>query len=366
MAAQSTQSETQPGSSLPATSSPEWRAVVERDSRFDGIVYYAVLSTGIYCKPSCASRKPRPERVQLFFDRSEAESAGFRPCRRCRPENVASSNSQLEAVRRVCRYIDSNLEASLTLRELGSVVGLDPLHLQKVFKRTTGVTPRQYIEARRLAAFKVELRVNRRDVTDATYEVGYGSSSRIYERSSEQIGMTPGAYRKGAPGIRIRYATADCSLGRILLAASDRGVCSIKVGQSDSLLIAELFKEFPKALVEGDQETLGAWVSQVVSQVEGGDVPSNLPLDIQATAFQRRVFEALRRIPRGETRSYSQLATEIGAPTSCRAVAQACAHNPVAIVIPCHRVVQANGELGGYRWGKDRKKRLLETEAQPR
>jgi AraC family transcriptional regulator of adaptative response/methylated-DNA-[protein]-cysteine methyltransferase len=262
----------------------------------------------------------------------------------------------------VCQYIDKNLEASLTLKELGAVAGLDPVHLQKIFKRTTGVTPRQYIEARRLTAFKVELRVNRREVTDATYEVGYGSSSRVYERAAEQIGMTPATYRKGAPGVRIRYATADCSLGRILLAATERGICSVKVGSSDSMLIAELFKEFPKAIMEGDQETLGSWVSEVVAQVERGDVPFSLPLDIQATAFQRRVYEALRRIPRGETRSYSQLASEIGDANACRAVAQACAHNPVAIVIPCHRVVQADGGLGGYRWGKERKRELLERE----
>lgn len=348
----------------PAAGTPEWRAVVERDSRFDGIVYYGVLSTGIYCKPSCASRKPRPERVKLFFDRNEAERAGFRPCRRCRPEHLSQSSAQVESVRRVCQYIDRNLEATLTLRELGAVAGLDQYHLQKVFKRTTGVTPRQYIEARRLTAFKVELRVNGRDVTDATYEVGYGSSSRVYERAAEQIGMTPATYRKGAPGVRIRYATAECSLGRILLAATERGICSVKVGSSDSLLIAELFKEFPKAIMEGDQESLGPWANEVVAQVERGNVPFSLPLDIQATAFQRRVYEALRRIPRGETRSYSQLAAEIGDAKSCRAVAQACAHNPVAIVIPCHRVVQADGRLGGYRWGKERKRELLEKEKQ--
>lgn len=347
---------------LSPESTPEWRAIVERDSRFDGIVYYAVLSTGIYCRPSCASRKPRPDRVKLFFDQEEAQRAGFRPCRRCHPEQAGHSNAQIESVRRVCRYIDANLEASLTLRELGSAARLDPYHLQKLFKRTTGVTPRQYIEARRLTAFKVELRVNGRGVTDATYEVGYGSSSRVYERAAQQIGMTPATYRKGAPGVRIRYATGECSLGRMLLAATDRGICSVKVGSSDSILIAELFKEFPKAIMEGDQNTLGPWVDQVVAQVERGDVPFSLPLDIQATAFQRRVYEALRRIPRGEIRSYSQLATEIGDPKSCRAVAQACANNPVAVVIPCHRVVQADGGLGGYRWGRERKKKLLDRE----
>ena len=340
----------------------EWEAVVQRNPRFDGIVFYAVLSTGIYCKPSCPSRKPRRDQVRLFFDRAEVERSGFRPCRRCKPDAIGSTGEHIEVVRRVCRYIDKNIESSLTLRELGHSAGMNPTHLQKVFKRVTGVSPRQYIEARRLAAFKVELRVNRRDVTEATYEVGYGSSSRIYERSGAQMGMTPAIYRKGAPGVRIRYATADCSLGRLLLAATDKGVSSVKIGDSDSMLTAELMREFPKALIERDQESLGSWLKEVVAQVAGQDAPLTLPLDIQMTAFQRRVYEALRRIPRGETRTYSQLAAELGSPRGCRAVARACATNPVAVVIPCHRIVGADGSLTGYRWGMERKKKLLESE----
>lgn len=344
---------------------PEWLAIVARDNRFDGILYYGVTSTGIYCKPSCPSRRPRPDRVQLFFDRSEAERAGFRACRRCRPDTLAAQDGQIETVRRVCRYIEQNIEGSLSLTELARRANMSAAHLQKTFKHVAGVSPRQYIEARRLSAFKVELRVNRRDVTDATYEVGYGSSSRVYERASTQMGMTPATYRKGAPGVRIRYATAECSLGRVLLGSTDKGVCAVKIGDCDSLLTAELFKEFPKALIERDQEGLGTWINDLIAHVERG-APAALPLDIQATAFQRRVYEALKRIPRGETRTYSEIATELGGPNGRRAVARACATNPVALVIPCHRVVAADGKLAGYRWGIERKNALLEKERHDR
>jgi AraC family transcriptional regulator of adaptative response/methylated-DNA-[protein]-cysteine methyltransferase len=344
--------------------SPEWQAILERDSHFDGIVYYGVCSTGIYCKPSCPSRKPKVGNVQLFFDPDEAERAGFRSCLRCHPKEIGRANEQVELVRAICRHIEKNIESSLTLRELGWKAGFDPTHLQKVFKHVTGVTPRQYIEARRLSAFKVELRVNRRDVTSATYEVGYGSSSRVYERAAEHIGMTPATYRKGAPGVQIRYATDDCSLGRILLGATDKGVCCVKVGDSDSMLLKEFYAEFPKADVQRDQDSLGGWLRALISEVEGNGNTISLPIDIQLTAFQRRVYEALRRIPRGETRSYSQLAVELGNPKGCRAVARACATNPVAIVVPCHRIVGADGSLTGYRWGLERKKALLEKEKQ--
>jgi AraC family transcriptional regulator, regulatory protein of adaptative response / methylated-DNA-[protein]-cysteine methyltransferase len=342
--------------------SPEWQAILERDARFDGAVYYGVHSTGIYCKPSCPSRKPKAANVQLFFDADEAERAGFRACLRCRPKENGQANEQIEIVRVICRYIEKNIEGSLSLRELGSKAGFDPTHLQKIFKRVTGVTPRQYIEARRLSAFKLELRVNRRDVTNATYEVGYGSSSRVYERAAEHIGMTPATYRKGAPGVRIRYAIGDCSLGRILLAATDKGICCVKVGDSDSMLLKEFYAEFPQAELERNQDSLGEWLRALIAEVEGKSATIALPIDIQLTAFQRRVYEALRRIPRGETRSYSQLAVELGNPKGCRAVARACATNPVAIVIPCHRIVGTNGSLTGYRWGIDRKKALLEKE----
>lgn len=343
-------------------SAPEWQAIVERNPRFDGLVYYGVLSTGIYCRPSCPSRKPRPGNVRLFFARRDAEEAGFRACLRCRPASNVQTYPKVETVRRVCRHIEQNLDNSLTLRELAAVVGLDATHLQKLFKETTGISPKQYIDARRLSVFKTELRGNGRNVTGATYEVGYGSSSRVYERAGAQLGMTPATYRKGAPGVSIRYATANSSLGHVLLAATQRGICSITIGDSDRILIAELFREFSKATFEPDQDALGAWLRRVVAEIEGSGRPVALPLDIQATAFQRRVFEALRRIPSGETRSYSQIAAELGDVKAQRAVAQACAHNPVAVVIPCHRVVGKNGDTGGYRWGVERKKKLLANE----
>ncbi len=342
--------------------SREWQAIVERDARFDGVVYYGVHTTGIYCKPTCAARKPRPENVQLFFAAAEAERAGFRACKRCRPEMVGAGDAQLELVRTVCRYIEKNIDGSLSLRELGSKTALNPTHLQKVFKKVTGISPRQYIDARRLAAFKVELRVKGRDVTDATYEVGYGSSSRVYERAAEFIGMTPATYGKGAPGVRIRFAIGECSLGRILMGATEKGVCSVKIGDSESALLKEFHSEFPRADVVRQQESLGEWLRELTREAEGKSPKLELPIDIQLTAFQKRVYEALRRIPRGETRSYSQLAIELGNPQGCRAVARACATNPVAVVIPCHRVVGSDGKLTGYRWGLERKKALLARE----
>lgn len=342
--------------------SAEWQGIIERDRRFDGIVYYGVVTTGIYCKPSCPARKPRHENVQLFFDVDEAERAGFRACKRCHPRESAGVNEQVQLVRGLCRHIEQNIEGSLTLRELACKAGFDATYLQKVFKRVTGISPRQYIEARRLAAFKVELRVNRRGVTNATYEVGYGSSSRVYERAAEQIGMTPATYRKGAPGVRIRYAIDDCSLGRVLLGATDKGVCCVKIGDSDSMLLKEFYAEFPKAEVVRDEGGLSEWLRELIGEVEGKKPALVLPIDIQLTAFQRRVYEALRRIPKGQTRSYSQLAVELGTPNGCRAVARACATNPVAVVIPCHRVVGSDGKLTGFRWGIERKKALLERE----
>jgi AraC family transcriptional regulator, regulatory protein of adaptative response / methylated-DNA-[protein]-cysteine methyltransferase len=343
--------------------SPEWKTIVERSTRFDGIIYYGVRSTGIYCKPSCPSRKPRPENVRLFFAPAEAERAGFRACKRCRPEQAAQSDEQVEVVRAVCRHVENNLEGSLNLRKLGHKAGFDPTHFHKAFKRVTGITPRQFVEARRLSAFKRELRSKSSDVTGAIYKVGYGSSSRIYERAASQLGMTPATYRKGAPGVHIRYATADSPLGRVLLAATDKGICSVKIGDSDSVLLDEFRAEFPKAQAERDDLSLKDWLRAIIADFDGKDESLALPIDIQLTAFQSRVYDALRRIPRGETRTYAQLATELtGTPTACRAVARACATNPVAVAIPCHRVIGSNGSLTGYRWGVDRKKKLLETE----
>lgn len=341
-----------------------WTAVSERDKSFDGVIYYAVRSTGVYCQPSCPSRRPRRENIEFFTHPEHAERAGFRACRRCRPNDVRTTSAHVEIVRNACRYVEQNLESSLTLEEIAQSLGVSGGFLHRTFKALTGITPRQYVEARRLNAFKLELRLNQRSVTDAIYEAGYGSSSRLYERASEFIGMSPRQYRTGAPETQIRYATAECSLGWVLIAATDVGICAVKVGDSDDRLERELFSEYRKAEIMRDQTGLGPWLREVVDTTERADARPVLPLDIQATAFQRRVYEVLCRIPRGEVRSYAQVADAIGDPKATRAVAQACAHNPVALLVPCHRVVRSDGASGGYRWGERRKKKLLRLEAQ--
>jgi AraC family transcriptional regulator of adaptative response/methylated-DNA-[protein]-cysteine methyltransferase len=302
--------------------------------------------------------------VEFFEHPQAAERAGFRPCRRCRPNELQTTSAHTELVRNACRYIEQHIDASLTLEEMAHALRVSGGFLHRVFKRLTGITPRQYVEARRMSAFKLELRLNQRSVTDAIYEAGYGSSSRVYERAQEFIGMSPVQYRTGAPETQIRYATAECSLGWVLVAGTEHGICAVKVGDSDDRLERELMSEFRKAEILRDQKGLGPWLQGVIATVERADGPPALPLDIQATAFQRRVYEVLCRIPRGEVRSYAQVAEEIGQPSACRAVAQACAHNPVALIVPCHRVVRTDGEPGGYRWGMQRKKKLLARERQ--
>ena len=348
------------------TNDPAWQAVLAQDRAWDGRLYYGVRSTGIYCRPSCPSRRPRRDQVEFFFDTPSAEQAGFRACKRCHPNQPGREDAQLAAVRKACEYIRENLDATLSLEELGAHAGMSPFHLQRVFKKATGLTPKQYIAGCRLAAFKQELRLNRRNVTEATYEAGYSSASRIYERANEEMGMTPASYRKGAPGVAIEYAIAESSLGRLLVARTARGICSVQLADSERELEKALRQEFPKAVLKRAAGK-AAWLEAVLAQVEGkpgvAENAASLPLDIQATAFQRRVYHALMQIPAGETRSYQQVAKAIGAPSACRAVARACATNPVAIVIPCHRVVRGTGELSGYRWGAGRKRALLERES---
>lgn len=360
-----------PPSTKNANHDAAWQAVLAQDRAWDGRLYYGVRSTGIYCKPSCPSRRPRRDQVEYFFDTPAAERAGFRACKRCHPNQPGRADSQLAAVERVCRYIRENIlgtdaadggAATLSLDELGAHAGMSPFHLQRVFKKATGLTPKQYVAGCRLAAFKQELRLNRRNVTEATYEAGYSSGSRVYERAGDEMGMTPATYRKGAAGVAIEYAILPSSLGRLLVARTARGICSVQLGDSERELEKALKTEFPKAdarRADGDS----AWLLDVVATVEGRATESRLPLDIRATAFQRRVYEALAKIPAGETRSYQEVAKAIGAPAACRAVARACATNPVAVVIPCHRVVRGDGALSGYRWGVGRKRALLGRES---
>ncbi|MGB8062907.1 MAG: bifunctional DNA-binding transcriptional regulator/O6-methylguanine-DNA methyltransferase Ada [Candidatus Sulfotelmatobacter sp.] len=342
------------------TADPRWNAVITRDPRQDGQFVFAVSSTGVYCRPSCAARRPRRENVQFFARPEAAEQAGFRACLRCRPK-AASGNSEVDAVKAICRFIEQHLDEPLTLDRLGKEFHQSPFHLQRRFKTVLGVTPREYADSCRLRTLKRNLQAGD-SVTRAMYDAGYGSSSRLYERTASQLGMTPDKYRRGAIAATIRFHCADSPLGRMLIAATDRGICSIQFAASEGELLEGLKREFPFAVRKADQGGLQSWVSALLQHMSGKDLDSSLPLDIRATAFQRRVWAYLQSIPFGKTKSYSEVAKAIGRPKACRAVARACATNPVAVAIPCHRVVREDGSLGGYRWGMERKKTLLAME----
>jgi AraC family transcriptional regulator, regulatory protein of adaptative response / methylated-DNA-[protein]-cysteine methyltransferase len=342
-----------------------WQAVLTRDKHSDGTFVYAVRSTGIYCNPSCAARRPRREQVVFFPQPEAAEQAGYRACRRCRPQEATVYQLQLEMVQRACHHIETHLEGPLTLEALGKEVSVSPYHLQRIFKRIMGITPRQYAQAYRLGQLKQQLKEGE-TVTTALYNTGYGSSSRLYEQAPAQLGMTPAAYRRGGKSTHIGYTIVDCPLGRLLIAATEKGICAICLGDSDADLEVALFSEYPAAEIQRDGVELGQWVSTLLNHLNGQQPQLDLPIDVQATAFQWRVWQALRTIPYGSTRSYSQVAQSLGDPKATRAVARACASNPVAIVVPCHRVVREDGKLGGYRWGLERKQRLLAQEASRR
>jgi AraC family transcriptional regulator, regulatory protein of adaptative response / methylated-DNA-[protein]-cysteine methyltransferase len=337
-----------------------WDAVTGRERAMDGVFFYAVRTTGVYCRPSCPSRRPKPENVVFFRTRSGAERAGFRPCKRCKPERDIQTDANSEIVEKVCRYIDTHPDQPATLEKLSGAIGLSPFHLHRTFKALTGITPRAYADSRRLESLKAGLREGH-SVTRSLYDAGYGSSSRLYERASAQLGMTPSRYRKQGSGVTIRYSIAETPVGRLLLAATVRGVCSIQFGDSDITLEGALRREYPQADIVRNDKQLTAWVRAVRNRIRG-EKTASLPLDIRATAFQRLVWEQLRAIPSGVTRSYSEIAKRIGKPRAARAVARACATNPVAVAIPCHRVVREDGALGGYRWGIQRKRKLLALE----
>jgi AraC family transcriptional regulator of adaptative response/methylated-DNA-[protein]-cysteine methyltransferase len=344
-----------------------WNAVLARDASRDGSFVFAVRSTGIYCRPSCPARRPRREQVSFFQIPEAAEQAGFRACRRCHPRRARTDNPQIELVRQICHAIDEHNEEPTTLKTLSAETGVSAHHLQRTFKDVMGITPRQYQENRRLANFKTNVRTGA-TVTDAMYDAGYGSSRGLYEKSSAQLGMTPATYGRGGRGMRIIYTIADCSLGRLLVAATQRGVCSVALGDSDAELERSLFAEYRNASIDSKDTVisppLNLWLSKVLELFNGQIARVDLPFDLQATAFQWRVWEELRRIPLGETRSYQEIAKAIGRPKAVRAVASACAGNHVALVIPCHRVIREDKNLGGYRWGLQRKRTLLEREQQ--
>jgi len=339
---------------------PRWNAVVARDATRDGEFVFAVSSTGVYCRPSCAARRPRRENVQFFGTPEHAERAGYRACLRCRPK-AFNGNAESDGVKAICRFIEQHLDEPLTLDRLGKEFHQSPFHLQRRFKAVLGITPREYADSCRLRLLKRNLQAGD-SVTRAMYDAGYGSSSRLYEKTASQLGMTPDKYRRGAIAAAIRYTVADSPLGRMLIAATERGICSIQFARSDGELMTGLKREFPFAARKVDEGGLQSWVSALLRHMRGKDMDSSLPLDIRATAFQRRVWAYLQSIPFGATRSYSQVAKAIGRPSATRAVARACATNPVAVAIPCHRVVRQDGSMGGYRWGIERKKTLLEME----
>jgi AraC family transcriptional regulator of adaptative response/methylated-DNA-[protein]-cysteine methyltransferase len=347
-----------------ATDEERWHAVVTRDAHADGRFWLGVTSTGIFCRPTCSARRPRRDRARFFDSMAEAGAAGFRPCLRCRP--TESVRTQLDVVAEACRIIERHAEepgGGPTLAELGRSVGWSPFHLQRTFRRIVGVTPRQYAENQRMERVRRRLR-EADSVTDALYEAGWGSSAAFYATAPAHLGMSASAYRDGADGTLIRYTIVGSPVGRLLIARTERGICAINLGDDDAALVRQLGHEFAGAVTERDDEGLQAWAETVLAGLDAAQPHDALPLDVRASAFQRRVWQALRTIPYGETRTYGEVAAAIGSPGAARAVGRACATNPVALVVPCHRVVASGGQLGGYASGVDRKRWLLHHEAE--
>ena len=340
-----------------------WRAVEQRDAEADGRFVYAVRTTGVYCRPSCPSRRPARANVSFFASADAAEHAGFRACLRCNPRSSDPRDSTSRAIDRARSYLDAHAERTVSLAELSRAAGLSAAHLQRSFKRLGGMSPRDYQDARRVGRLKSRLRTGE-TVSRATYEAGFGSSSRVYERADALLGMTPGEYRRKGSGVHIKFAVADSPLGRVLVGITERGVCAVELGASDSEVERRLRADFPNATIERADLEDHAWVRAVLHRVRDPRRvrAAQIPLDVAGTAFQWQVWKALQEIPPGERRSYGEIARAIGRPTATRAVARACATNRVAVVIPCHRVAREDGTLAGYKWGVERKKRLLDTE----
>jgi len=344
-----------------ATDSERWQAVRRRDRRADERFYYSVETTGVYCRPSCAARLPRRENVRFHASPAEAERAGFRPCKRCRPNEAALAERQAAAVAKACGMI-AQAEEMPSLDALAKAAGMSRFHFHRVFKAQTGVTPKAYADAQRSSRVREEL-MGRPSVTEAIYGAGFNSNGRFYAAAPDLLGMTPTQYRAGGRGATIRFAVGQCALGAILVAASERGICAIEFGDDPDALVRSLDKRFPKAQLIGADRGFERLVAQVVGLVEAPAEKADLPLDIRGTAFQRKVWQTLRDIPAGSTASYADIAKRIGRPKAVRAVAQACASNAIAVAIPCHRVVRTDGALYGYRWGIERKRALLQREA---
>lgn len=345
-----------------------WKALASRDAAADGTFVYGVTSTGVYCRPSCPSRRPRADRVRFFDTTLEARHAGFRACKRCRPDTVGLAQPGIEAVRRASAYLAAHADQTVTLDRLARVAAMSPHHLQRRFKAIVGLSPREFQSAVRAGRLRTSLR-DGRDVTTAIYEAGYGSPSRVYEAAPTGKGMSLSTYRRGGAGMRIAYATFTSPFGMVLVGATGNGVCAVKIGASETALVTDLRREYPAAEIESDDRPRNEWTQAIAKHLRGGAPSLDLPIDVRATAFQWKVWRALQQIPYGETRAYADVARSIGKPAAVRAVARACATNPVALIVPCHRVVPSTGGVGGYRWGTDCKERLLTAEqrrAKPR
>lgn len=343
-----------------ASDDQRWRAVVRRDRAADGRFYYSVKTTGVYCRPSCAARLARRENVAFHASCASAEKAGFRPCKRCQPNGATLEKQYAATIARACRTIEA-AEETPDLQSLADSAGMSRFHFHRVFTKMVGLTPKAYAGAQR--AERVREALSRRGtVTEAIYEAGYNSNSRFYEKSSQMLGMRPASFRRGGAGTAIRFAISKCSLGSILVASSEKGVCAILLGDDPDELARDLHRRFPQASFIGNDREFGRVVARVIFLVERPQLGCDLPLDLRGTAFQQRVWRALRNIPPGKTATYTQIAREIGKPKAVRAVAQACAANALAIAVPCHRVLRADGNLSGYRWGVQRKRALLKME----
>jgi AraC family transcriptional regulator of adaptative response/methylated-DNA-[protein]-cysteine methyltransferase len=342
-------------------SDPRWGFIVNRDATADGKFYYSVRTTGVYCRPSCASRRAKPENVTFYASREEAEKAGFRPCKRCEPDQPSKAERHSQAITAVCRTIEESEEMP-KLEQLAQQAGLSAYHFHRLFKAETGLTPKEFAAAHRDKRVRKTLSSSA-SVTDAIYDAGYNSNGNFYRTADNVLGMTPSDYRAGGARTDISFAVGECSLGSILVAKSERGICAILLGDDPEALTRNLQDQFPRANLIGGDSEFEQLVAKVVGFVEAPAVGLNLPLDVRGTAFQQRVWQALQRIPAGSTASYTEIARLIGSPSSVRAVAQACGANPLAVAIPCHRVVRHDGELSGYRWGIERKRALLERDA---
>jgi AraC family transcriptional regulator of adaptative response/methylated-DNA-[protein]-cysteine methyltransferase len=349
---------TQQGNISAQAAARYWQATLRRDARADGAFVFAVRSTHVYCRPSCPARRPLRRNAVFFRTPQEAENQGYRPCRRCRPKELPELSA---LVAQAAAALGKSEEESVRLAALAAQIGATPAKLRRAFRRMTGLTPKSFAEAARMARFKKLLREGS-GITDALYACGYGSPSRVYEKTDTHLGMTPAAYRKGALGMQIGYTVANSSIGKVLVAATTRGVSAVYLGDNQAKLVHALHKEYPRAEIRRTRETHQQWLEEILHRI-AGDAPSvDLPLDVRATAFQRRVWQELQKIPRGATRTYTQVARALGKPRAVRAVARACATNPVSIVVPCHRVIRSDGTLAGYRWGLQRKEKILERE----